>query len=120
MPELIYVLTDALVVLGLAIALVLYYIQRKRLSPGLLREIFNWLAGCLFFLVLFMVIANASELGRLTHPLMTDVLHALALLVALCALRSALLFVQFAHKYGFHQKLFQFVRVRHHSIRNQR
>ena len=116
--ELMYVLIDAMVVLGLIVALVLYAVQVRRLSSGLLKKVFNWFAWSLFLFALFFVLANTAELvpsWATTHLFITDVLHLLALLGALCALRSGLLFVQFTHRYGFHQKVIGF--VRHHSVK---
>lgn len=121
MAEFIYVLIDGIIVLALAAAFLLYAAQLRRVSPGLLKRIFCWLTVCVGLLALFMFIANGPEVIRgWTFSWSAESLHFLALLISLAVLRSAGLFMQFAHKYGFHQKVSQFVHVRHHSVRNKR
>lgn len=121
MAEFIYVLIDGIVVLALFAAFLLYAAQLRRISPGLLKRLFYWFTACVGLLSLFMLVANGSEVIRgWNFPWSAAVLHLLALLIALASLRSAGLFMQFAHKYGFHQKVSYFVHVRHHSVRNKR
>ena len=118
MPELIYLLVDGIVVLALIASGLVYVSQARRLSTGLLKRVFSWLTLFIGLLALFMFLANSASVG-FVFSWSTEVLHLLALIIALSAFRSAGLFMQFAHRYGFHQKVHHFVHVRHHSVRKR-